>query len=88
MGGIRTIIARIIGDSQGAMGTLLSGYLADLWGITFVFRLSAVLALVAAGLALVLREMARKMESRRRDMGEVDSSGSRVVRKSGSRVVR
>ena len=42
--------------SSGALGTLLSGYLADLWGITFVFRLSAVLVMAAAGLALVLRE--------------------------------
>ena len=39
---------------SGALGALLSGYLADLFGITMVFQLSAVIVLIAAGLALTL----------------------------------
>jgi FSR family fosmidomycin resistance protein-like MFS transporter len=42
--------------SSGSVGALLSGFLADLWGVPFVFGLSAVLVVIAAGLALVLRE--------------------------------
>lgn len=43
--------------SSGALGTLLSGYLADVWGIPFVFGLSAVFALIAGGLALGLKSI-------------------------------
>lgn len=41
--------------STGALGTLLSGYLADIWGISTVFYLAAVLSLAAAWLAGILR---------------------------------
>lgn len=40
--------------ASGAVGTFFSGYLADLFGVPLVFQLSALLALVAAGLALSL----------------------------------
>lgn len=40
--------------TSGAVGTLMSGYLADLYGVPMVFQLSAVIALAAAGLALSL----------------------------------
>ena len=40
--------------ASGAVGTLLSGYLADLWGVQMVFQLNAMITLVAAGLALSL----------------------------------
>lgn len=40
--------------ASGAVGTLLSGYLADLYGVSMVFQLSALIALAAAGLALSL----------------------------------
>jgi len=42
--------------SSGALGTLLSGYLADLWGFPLVFQLTAVGVVVAAVLASTLRE--------------------------------
>jgi FSR family fosmidomycin resistance protein-like MFS transporter len=44
--------------SSGAVGTWLSGYLADIWGVSFVFYLSAGIAAVAAVLALGMREKA------------------------------
>jgi FSR family fosmidomycin resistance protein-like MFS transporter len=40
--------------SSGAVGTLFSGYLADLWGLPLVFHLNGVIALAAAGLALTM----------------------------------
>jgi FSR family fosmidomycin resistance protein-like MFS transporter len=40
--------------ASGAVGTFLSGYLADIYGVPMVFQLSALIALVAAGLALSL----------------------------------
>jgi FSR family fosmidomycin resistance protein-like MFS transporter len=42
--------------SSGALGTLLTGYLADLRGLPVVFYLSGVIALAAAGLALRLKD--------------------------------
>jgi FSR family fosmidomycin resistance protein-like MFS transporter len=43
--------------SSGAIGTMLSGYLADLKGIVTVFTTSALLMLAAAGLTYLLRRM-------------------------------
>lgn len=43
--------------ASGAIGTMLSGYLADLVGIEIVFTSSAGLMLLAAGLTFVLRRM-------------------------------
>ncbi|OGO68966.1 MAG: hypothetical protein A2Z49_06255 [Chloroflexi bacterium RBG_19FT_COMBO_56_12] len=42
--------------SSGALGTLLTGYLADLRGLPVVFYLSAATVLAAAGLALRLKD--------------------------------
>jgi FSR family fosmidomycin resistance protein-like MFS transporter len=42
--------------TSGALGTLISGYLADLRGLPAVFTLSGVLVLLAAGLALTIKE--------------------------------
>jgi FSR family fosmidomycin resistance protein-like MFS transporter len=42
--------------SSGALGTLFSGYLADLWGLPLVFHLNGLIALAAAGLALTLEK--------------------------------
>ena len=42
--------------SSGALGTMLSGYLADIWGILPVFQLTAGIALVAGLLALTLKK--------------------------------
>jgi len=42
--------------SSGAIGTLISGYLADALGFPVVFRLTALLALSAALLTLPLRK--------------------------------
>ncbi len=42
--------------SAGALGTLLSGPLADAWGWPPVFQLTSMLVLVGAGLAFFLRE--------------------------------
>lgn len=42
--------------SSGALGTLFSGYLADLWGLPLVFHMNGLIALVAAGLALTLEK--------------------------------
>jgi FSR family fosmidomycin resistance protein-like MFS transporter len=42
--------------TSGALGTLLSGYLADLRGLPIVFTLSGVLVLLAAGLAFTIKE--------------------------------
>jgi FSR family fosmidomycin resistance protein-like MFS transporter len=42
--------------SAGALGTLMSGFLADLWGIPLVFGLSAILALASAGFAGILQD--------------------------------
>lgn len=44
--------------SAGALGTLLSGSLADAWGFPPVFQMTSVLALTAALAALALREKA------------------------------
>ncbi|KAA3642896.1 MAG: MFS transporter [Chloroflexi bacterium] len=40
--------------ASGALGVLLSGYLADIWGLVNIFRMTAGLALVAAVMALTL----------------------------------
>ncbi len=40
--------------SAGALGTLLSGFLADQWGVAFIFHLNALIVLAAAGLAFTL----------------------------------
>ena len=42
--------------TSGALGTLLTGYLADLRGLQVVFNLSGILVLMAAGLALTIKE--------------------------------
>jgi len=42
--------------STGALGVLLSGYLADIYGLTIVFWLTALLALLAAAMALSLEK--------------------------------
>jgi FSR family fosmidomycin resistance protein-like MFS transporter len=42
--------------TSGALGTLLTGFLADLLGLQVVFTLSGVLVLLAAGLALTIKE--------------------------------
>jgi FSR family fosmidomycin resistance protein-like MFS transporter len=42
--------------TSGALGTLLTGYLADLRGLPVVFTLSGILVLLAAGLALTIKE--------------------------------
>jgi FSR family fosmidomycin resistance protein-like MFS transporter len=46
--------------SMGALGSLLSGYLADLWGFPTLFLSTAGLVLAAALLTLVLRKMEGK----------------------------
>jgi MFS transporter, FSR family, fosmidomycin resistance protein len=42
--------------SSGALGTLFSGFLADIWGLTLVFHLNGLIALTAAILALTLEK--------------------------------
>ena len=42
--------------SSGALGTYLSGHLADLYGFTPVFYLTGVICLAAAGLSMTLQE--------------------------------
>lgn len=42
--------------SSGALGTLFSGYLADVWGLSLVFHLNGGIALAAAGLALTIQK--------------------------------
>jgi len=42
--------------SSGALGTLVTGYLADLRGLPVVFYLSGMIALAAAGLAMKLKD--------------------------------
>jgi predicted MFS family arabinose efflux permease len=42
--------------SAGALGTLLSGPLADVWGFPPVFQMTAGLALIAAVFTLFLKE--------------------------------
>jgi FSR family fosmidomycin resistance protein-like MFS transporter len=42
--------------SSGALGTLVSGFLADRWGLPPIFRFTALIALAAAFLALSLRD--------------------------------
>jgi FSR family fosmidomycin resistance protein-like MFS transporter len=42
--------------SSGALGTYLSGYLADLYGFAPVFYLTAAVCLAAAGLSMTLQE--------------------------------
>lgn len=39
--------------SSGALGTLFSGYLADLWGLPLVFHMNGFIVLAAAALAVV-----------------------------------
>jgi FSR family fosmidomycin resistance protein-like MFS transporter len=40
--------------SAGALGTMLSGFLADRWGMATIFHINALIVLAAAGLALTL----------------------------------
>ncbi len=40
--------------SAGALGTLLSGFLADQWGLASIFHMNALIVLAAAGLAFSL----------------------------------
>jgi MFS transporter, FSR family, fosmidomycin resistance protein len=40
--------------SAGALGTLLSGFLADQWGLATIFHMNALIVLAAAGLAFTL----------------------------------
>jgi FSR family fosmidomycin resistance protein-like MFS transporter len=42
--------------TSGALGTLASGYLADLWGFPPVFRMTAGIAVAASVLALTLKD--------------------------------
>ncbi len=42
--------------SAGALGTLLTGYIADAWGFSVVFQFTAYIALIAALLALSLQK--------------------------------
>jgi FSR family fosmidomycin resistance protein-like MFS transporter len=42
--------------SSGALGTLFSGFLADLWGFPPVFQMTAGLSLAAAVMAMTLRD--------------------------------
>ncbi len=43
--------------ASGALGALLSGYFADLWGFPTMFLFTAVVALVAAGLTISLKKV-------------------------------
>jgi FSR family fosmidomycin resistance protein-like MFS transporter len=40
--------------SAGALGTMLSGFLADRWGLATIFHMNALIVLAAAGLAFTL----------------------------------
>ena len=40
--------------SAGALGTMLSGFLADRWGLASIFHMNALIVLAAAGLAFTL----------------------------------
>lgn len=40
--------------SAGALGTMLSGFLADQWGLASIFHMNALIVLAAAGLAFTL----------------------------------
>jgi FSR family fosmidomycin resistance protein-like MFS transporter len=42
--------------SSGALGTFLSGYLADIWGIATMFQMTAGITLAASILAITLKE--------------------------------
>jgi FSR family fosmidomycin resistance protein-like MFS transporter len=57
-GGMATASGLILGFmfTAGALGTMLCGYLADMWGFPPVFMLTAGIALVASMLALTLRK--------------------------------
>jgi len=50
--------------SAGALGTLLSGPLADAWGFPPVFQMTAILTLIAAGLTLFLTRTPRSLISK------------------------
>jgi FSR family fosmidomycin resistance protein-like MFS transporter len=54
--GMATASGLILGFmfSAGALGTLLSGFLADHWGLASIFHLNALIVLAAAGLAFTL----------------------------------
>ena len=56
--GMATASGLILGFmfSSGAVGTFLSGFLADAWGLIPVFYLTAGIALAAGFLAMLLRE--------------------------------
>ena len=43
--------------ASGAAGALLSGYFADLWGFPTMFALTAVIALIGAGLTVSLKNV-------------------------------
>ncbi len=43
--------------ASGALGALLSGYFADLWGFPTMFAFTAVVALIAAGLTVSLKKV-------------------------------
>ncbi len=66
--------------ASGAVGTLISGYLADLYGVPWVFQLSALVALAAAGLALSLRRLEGKFSlERETDRGlSIDDKAQRA----------
>jgi FSR family fosmidomycin resistance protein-like MFS transporter len=49
--------------SSGAVGTLITGYLADAWGFPQVFLLTSCIALAASGLALALQVETKKVAS-------------------------
>ncbi len=49
--------------SSGAVGTLITGYLADAWGFPQVFLMTSGIALLAAGLALALQVELKKAGS-------------------------
>lgn len=50
--------------SAGALGTLLSGSLADAWGFPPVFQMTGILTLIAAGFSLFLTRTPRSLISR------------------------
>jgi FSR family fosmidomycin resistance protein-like MFS transporter len=58
-GGMATASGLILGFmfSSGALGTLLSGSLADSWGFPALFQMTALIALAASGMAYFLKKM-------------------------------
>jgi FSR family fosmidomycin resistance protein-like MFS transporter len=50
--------------SAGALGTMLSGSLADAWGFPPVFQMTGILTLIAAGFSLFLTRTPRSLISR------------------------